>query len=734
MSCTFIHIISSFVHRIYSRTSLIIAVCSIIIFSFSGCKTYDNGTTYFNTYYNMNRLLWESEYDFEGSEILKRQKPRAITPIDSGSRFGAKSLGRPAEIPQFLKDLIIDAGRLQPVAIKLDSVIIKGSKILKLHPKSDFIEGTLLLMAKSFFYKNEWVSCEIKCSELIDRFPMGDYSPDAHLLLAKTYLIERKYALGKTMLSRTVDIAWYKKRYDILSEAFRCIGEQALFEEDEEGALRPYRQAISQSEDGEIRARWQLELASLYYRLSKFDKAEKEYAKVLDESPELIAEFEADLLRASSLLYLKRFNEAEIILNDLDNNENYKDWRSSILAERLRSLRLQGELDSLNKIEGDAEKYAANPAIPITFFERAMSFFKEGKYNLARAYFTKAKSVKSMISEAATKYHSLLSDWMNKQQMLDKGLFIMDSVGVKGPLPDTMLHKRSYAYFQLARIHEQLELKDSALFYYKKAALEAVQSDTNMAKYMYGYQRSIIQSEPELADSIQEILAYNYSKTVYGQDARIQLGFTEAIVIDTLAELFSSGTRFRTTGNYELAARQFLRIAEADRESPWAPKSLYALGWMFENNIKNRDSAVFYYRLLVERYPQSEYTKDIRAGVEMALAFQSGLYNPNTGRIKNPAEMDSSQLQNQADSLKQQPLDSLNDSSLIIKPTVTKEIIPVKEEPKEESKIKSTLKNLMPDIKINSPFNSLLPKTLPFLGTDKVNEEIPEDSTKIVPP
>ena len=74
MSCTFIHIISSFVHRIYSRTSLIIAVCSIIIFSFSGCKTYDNGTTYFNTYYNMNRLLWESEYDFEGSEILKRQK------------------------------------------------------------------------------------------------------------------------------------------------------------------------------------------------------------------------------------------------------------------------------------------------------------------------------------------------------------------------------------------------------------------------------------------------------------------------------------------------------------------------------------------------------------------------------------------------------------------------------------------------------------------------------------
>jgi len=121
----------------------------------SGCHTYDNFTTYFNTYYNMDRLIWETEYDFEGTEIMRRQKPRVLTPVDSGMRFGQDAFGRPAEIPQFLKDIMIEQTRLQPVKVKLDSVIIKGSKILKQHPKSDYVEGTLLLMAKSFFYQSQ---------------------------------------------------------------------------------------------------------------------------------------------------------------------------------------------------------------------------------------------------------------------------------------------------------------------------------------------------------------------------------------------------------------------------------------------------------------------------------------------------------------------------------------------------------------------------------------------------
>ena len=602
----------------------------------SGCQTYDNFTTFFNTYYNMDRLIWETEYDFEGTEIMRRQKPRVLTPVDSGMRFGQDAFGRPSEIPQFLKDIMIEQTRLQPVKVKLDSVIIKGSKILKQHPKSDYVQGTLLLMAKSFFYQSEWVSAEIKCSELIDRFPLGDMSPDAHLLLSKVYLIQRKYALGKTMLSRTADIAWYKKRYDILSEAFRLMAEQAIFESNEDEAVRPYRQAIAQSDDGEIRARWQLELASLYYRLGKFDRALKEFDAVLDESPELVQEFEAELYKASCMMYLKRHDEAQAILDDLDGNENFKEFKPDILAQRLRMLRIKGKKEEFDKMANEAQKFAGFTAIPVVYFEQAMELYKQGKYNEAKAYFAKAKPVKSQVSVAASNYFGLITEWGQKHDVLAKykstpDTALTDSNAVSVTNDESA--QKNLVHYQLARIHDQLNNQDSALYYYTIAAKSAKASDTNRAQYLFSYQQMIRKNEPEIADSILEILAYDYGKTEYGQEARIQMGFTEAVFVDTLAELYSSGIRFRNISNYVLAARQFNRIAEEYRDSPLAPKALYSLGWMFENTLMQPDSALYYYRLLVERYPQSEYAKDVRAGVEIALAHQSGLYDVSTGKM-----------------------------------------------------------------------------------------------------
>ena len=41
---------------------------------------------------------------------------------------------------------------------------------------------------------------------------------------------------------------------------------------------------------------------------------------------------------------------------------------------------------------------------------------------------------------------------------------------------------------------------------------------------------------------------------------------------------------------------------------------------MRERDTPNRDSALYYYGLLVERYPRSEYAKEVRPSVEYALA------------------------------------------------------------------------------------------------------------------
>lgn len=514
------------------------------------------------------------------------------------------------------------------------------------------------------------------------------------------------------MLSRTADIAWFKKRYDILSETFRFMAEQAIFESNEDEAVRPYRQAIAQSDDGEIRARWQLDLASLYYRLGRFDKALKEFDMVLDESPEITQEFEAELYKSACLMYMNRYDEAQEILDDLDGNDNYKEYKADILGQRLRMLRLKGKKDEFNTLAKEAEKLAGFPAIPVAYFENAMSLYKDGKYDEAKHYFAKSKTVKSPVMEAAGKYFGLITEWSQKHEMLTLGKTITDSLFKDSTqlYPDSVNAKFCYAHYQLARIHDQLNNKDSAKIYYKLAYETVRINDTNRPQYFYSYQKMIRKEQPELSDSLLEILAYDYGKTEYGREARQIMGFTEAVTIDTLAELYSSGVRFRKVSNYILAARQFNRIAEEYRDSPLAPKALYSLGWMFENNLMQTDSALHYYRLLVERYPQSEYAKDVRAGVEIGLAYKSGIYDVKSGKLidRKPA----------IDSVNNQPSDSVSTPQL---PEVdekkqdnSRTIIQTdpQQEPLKNQKAPKKNMQLNPNQPMQLPTNAILPGSL----------------------
>ncbi|MCI0473145.1 MAG: tetratricopeptide repeat protein, partial [Ignavibacteria bacterium] len=587
----------------------------------SGCKHYDNFTTYFNTYYNAERLIKETEEDFEYQDEKKRIKPRIIIP---DNKLYVPAIPKTGP-PPFLTEFIITQQKLQPVKTKLDSIIIKGSKILSKHPKSNYIEGTLYLMALSFFYQNQWINSQIKCSELIDKFPDGDLSPDAHLLMSKDYLIQRKYDAGQLMLSRTVDIAWQKKRYDILSEAFRLEAELALFLNDTEGALRPYKQAIVQCEDDEQRAKWMLDLASLQYRIGKFDKAETSFRKVHDYSPDYLGVFEALLYEAASKTRLGRYEESEKILDRLESDGKFQEWRAYILAERMNILRLQNNDTLFGQMTIYADSvYPNNDAISTVYYEIGMDNFNQNKYVYARNYFARAKLIKTPISNSADRMYKLLNSWESKRNVT---VPLMQRWANKDTLNDSTLSVFALNLFETGRIHEQLGNSDSAEFYYKLAKDASPLSEKATARYLYVYARYIEDNEPVAADSILDQIVQLYPTSEYGVDSRKRLGYTEEYLIDTVAELYKSGVSLRKNKEYQYALQQFLAIYDKYPENQIAPKALYSVGWTYENDIKNRDSAIHYYLLLLEKYPNSEYAKDIRAIVDYANAVKEGKVN-----------------------------------------------------------------------------------------------------------
>jgi tetratricopeptide (TPR) repeat protein len=591
----------------------------------------------------MDRLTAECEDEFEFQDEKKRIEPRVFIPQPDIYTSEEHTIGP----PPFMLEFIVTRQKRQPVQIKLDSIIIKGSKILAYKSKSNYVQGSLWLMSKSFFYQEDWMNSQVKCSELIDKYPDGDFSPDAHLLYSKNLLVQRKYETGEIMLSRTVDIAWQKKRYDILSEAFRIEAELALYQSDFEKALRPYRQAITQSDDGQLKARWQLDLAALLYRTGYFKQAALEFKKVRQYSPDYVQKFESYLYEASSLARLKYYAEADEMLDDLYNDGKFEEWRSFTVAQQLNVARLKSrdtsyipppDLDPSKKIDlstaeikGDSA-YASSQAMIAYYFERGVDLYYDNDYQKSRTYFAKSRMKRTPAFATSNKMFDLLNNWDLKRQnveklektMLDSGKIVSDSV------------KLQYAndLYALGRIHEELKNKDSVIYYYKLAAENAPLSLPESSQHLHNYARVIKDKDPRKADSLLDVIVYTHPLTDFGKDAQNQLGYTKNFVIDTVAELYYSGANLQKFGDFPFAISQFKKVFEKFPVSKFAAKSLYTIGWIFEHPLQKFDSALYYYQLLLDKYPNSEYADDIRLGVAYKLAINSGEPLPDSLKTK----------------------------------------------------------------------------------------------------
>jgi tetratricopeptide (TPR) repeat protein len=532
-------------------------------------------------------------------------------------------------------------------------------------------------MAEAYFFRSEWVPSQQKCLELIERYQDGEYSPDAHLLLAKVYLMQRKITQGKQALSKAVDVAWYKDRYDILSEAYRIQAEIHIEDGEIDKAVNPYKQALVMTDDSEQRSRWLVDIGSIYYRIGNYKLAEKNFAEALDEAPDALAEFESKLYMAASIARQDRTDEASALFAELEDNKIFTEWSSFIQAERIALDRLRTDNPN-DKTLLAREKFAdtsfvGRPELMAQSFQKGMSLYKRGEYQEAMKYFAKAKLVRTPVYDVANKYFTLLKQWDEEQRkVLQFDLHLRIDTSRK----DSILKMRASSMYAIGRVHEQLDAPDSALHYYEGAYEITPASSETAGRYLYSRARLLRQREPNVADSLFEYIADTWPRSEYAKEASVNLGYTTDASIDDAAELYKSATSFRQIKDYAYAAQQYMAIVEKFPAGEYAPKALYAMGWMFERDRQMNDSALHYYGLLLEKYPRSTYAREIRPSVEFALAKINGVEVSDSTLLKN---LDEDLLQRAKQGEKdvlQQMMDRNRDALQVSGPNATLPSIP----------------------------------------------------------
>ena len=263
-------------------------------------QRYVNTVAYFNTYYNA-----QTAFDDGEKEIL-----------DAQTQALGKPISQAPEIPlsQAAKD-------------KFNLAIEKASKLLTFYPTSKWVDNSLLMIGKSYFYLGDDLKAQRKFLEMFAKFPDSDLRFEAELWYGRSLLRQKRYDEGVQSLERLYQDAVDKKEKRIAGLASLSIGRYYYRSQDYERAITNYQRSLEISNDGALNAETELQIGYCYIAMADTQKASQAFTGVEDFAPEYATSFAAKFENIKILISAHQYDEAlkrlQSFLSNAKNLENF---------------------------------------------------------------------------------------------------------------------------------------------------------------------------------------------------------------------------------------------------------------------------------------------------------------------------------------------------------------------------------------------------------------------------
>lgn len=618
----------------------VLCIAAVAIVVGSGCSgsgvfstTYQNTVAYFNTYYNAKRA-----FDEAVEEIRKNQ---------------------PATLQTNLFALPNVPAAVRP---KFSAVIEKCSKIIQFYPNSNLVDDALLLIGKSYYYLNEILPAQRKFSELLENFPRGELRFETKLMLAKTHYLAEKENDALEVLNGLITESLDENENDIAIAGRMLQGQIYMDRNDFPRAVESYKRTLEISGDKVLLALAAYQLARSYELMDNSELACQAYIQVLDFDPHFTLEFDARLRAAILYSTMGKGQLSLNMLEDLQSELLTPEQRSSIEFELGNSYRRAKEYEkALFHYETVDSLYKRTDASAKSSYQRGI-LFEKVFFDLQRAkvYYDKAKSEfpQSEITPSAIKKSDIFGRYVSHRTELSKydsllyaylhpllsddhsGKLIdsvrkvgrneivqpesvtaakipkhMDSLKAKSIPIDTVHYRRSINQLALGILFfVDVERPDSSV-YWLTAMLNDYPNSKSTPQALYVLSE-VYRSRDEQAkvDSLYDILLSRYPNSEYAANVRkIRGQLPKPSESDSAEVHYGNAMRIHDGGNAQQAIQEFRKVARKYRNHPVNAKARYAIGWIFENVIINKDSAVAHYRLLQQEQPTSIYAERIRS-------------------------------------------------------------------------------------------------------------------------
>lgn len=202
--------------------------------------------------------------------------------------------------------------------------------------------------------------------------------------------------------------------------------------------------------------------------------------------------------------------------------------------------------------------------------------------------------------------------------------------------------KKFKAYYELAEIFMyDLNKTDSAEFYLKIMIDKFPEPDKKVkALYTLGtlYKNNNMKSE---SDAIFSKIISDYPNTVYSLESKKIMGITtsEADVVENpINSMFKQALNLFNDNKYQEAVSVLEDIENKFPKDTLVAKSLYSIGWIYENKLINKDSSIAYYKKLKEKFPESEYARKVSPLLEYIASLDVKENSDSTKANPNPTD------------------------------------------------------------------------------------------------
>jgi tetratricopeptide (TPR) repeat protein len=607
----------------------------LILISFGGCSFFDfvgesissgyqNTVAYFNSYYNGSRAFDEAEAEIEAAEQV------------SGIRgFTDK--------PQPINNTIRQ---------KLTTVIDKCSNILQFYPSSALVDDALLLIGKSYYYQGDYLKAERKFTEFLAGYPDSPLNLEARAWYVKTLARlkkdEQAVGAGESLLAE----AEKEGETDLAAEVLDVLG--VLYEraKDYERSLAMYERLRDLAGDDEAQA-W------AYYRggqklvaLDRLEEAARMFQLAAEKSDDHQFRFLSLHEYVRVLRSLGRFDEALRVSEEMLGDFRFAQKMKEMRFERGVTYRDAGQIDLAMDDFVEVDTTAARTEIGArASFELAKLYEHEKRdYHSARDAYGRATGfpVDSIIVEARKKqsgfvrYFSLFGTRRKLDSLVNR-IIVPDSTGadsVRGNPPQVNLDSLKSALavnsYDLGELfYVDIENPDSAVFWYKEA-LKGIDDSVRTPRINYII-AELAFSNPSHGyangEAMLQSIIDTYPKSVYAMRAKVRLGIPLGISeTDNGETLYKKAEAKIDSGNYTQAIGILRQITSDYPLSPFAPKSAYTMGWLYENRLSRPDSALSHYNLLLQSYAASPYAAVVRERLRAVKAERTD--SSGTKRVK----------------------------------------------------------------------------------------------------